>query len=376
MEAVVDGSRVSFQGRAMDTLPLDLPVTDDRLRWVEALWNAFEDQQAHPLPMAEQALRECPGDGTLYHMAALAALLESQPDRCLLYLKRFSKRFVPDLPYQLLRALALAQQGRYGPAAALLQRHGLSNSWQASYFLPGGPSQRVWLKKWLAKIRANAQKTSPTGKAARRGNGKAPGRIDKSPPPPQPKVAEDLPLPAMAIPVRFEMALDGALAPTASEEPAWFRLRSELVHLGLLKGFDELLCLPGLRDVDTYWYQVETVRKVLKQFRGRVLLADEVGLGKTVEAGMVVKEYLLRGMAERVLILTPASLVGQWREEMAVKFDIPCLTSHDPFCGAIRSGSGITPGSSPPSPWPGARNISSGSPGEVTTWSSSTRRII
>ena len=76
---------------------------------------------------------------------------------------------------------------------------------------------------------------------------------------------------------------------------------------------------------------METVRKVLKQDRGRVLLADEVGLGKTIEAGMVLKEYMLRGMAERILILTPASLVGQWRDEMASKFGIECATSHDPL---------------------------------------------
>ena len=112
-------------------------------------------------------------------------------------------------------------------------------------------------------------------------------------------------------------------------EPDWFRLRGELVQLGLFQGFDELLCLPLLHGVETHWYQVETVRKVLKQYRGRVLLADEVGLGKTIEAGMVVKEYMLRGMAERVLILTPASLVGQWCEEMAEKFSIDCATTHD-----------------------------------------------
>jgi len=69
---------------------------------------------------------------------------------------------------------------------------------------------------------------------------------------------------------------------------------------------------------------------VLKQFRGRVLLADEVGLGKTVEAGMVFKEYALRGMAERVLVLTPASLIGQWREELESKFGLACATTHDP----------------------------------------------
>ena len=81
--------------------------------------------------------------------------------------------------------------------------------------------------------------------------------------------------------------------------------------------------------METHWYQVETVRKVLKQYRGRVLLADEVGLGKTIEAGMLLKEYILRGMADRVLILTPAALVGQWREEMAEKFGIDCATTHD-----------------------------------------------
>jgi SNF2 family DNA or RNA helicase len=109
----------------------------------------------------------------------------------------------------------------------------------------------------------------------------------------------------------------------------WFRLRGELARLSLFQGFDELLCLPALHGVETHWYQVETVRKVLKQYRGRVLLADEVGLGKTVEAGMVVKEYLLRGMADRLLILVPAALVGQWREEMSTKFGIDCATTHD-----------------------------------------------
>ena len=138
------------------------------------------------------------------------------------------------------------------------------------------------------------------------------------------------------IPIRFRWPDREALLPPGdmdgpSSSATWFRLREELTHLGLLQGFDELLCLPLLHQVDTYWYQVETVRKVLRQFRGRVLLADEVGLGKTIEAGMVLKEYLLRGMAERVLVLTPASLVGQWQEEMAGKFDIPFTTSYDPL---------------------------------------------
>ncbi|MCP9496330.1 MAG: SNF2-related protein [Pyrinomonadaceae bacterium MAG19_C2-C3] len=137
------------------------------------------------------------------------------------------------------------------------------------------------------------------------------------------------------MPPQFDDVLDGeannveAVDEAPDNELTAFRLRYDLTHLGLLQGFDELLCLPALRGVDVYWYQTEAARKVLKQFRGRVLLADEVGLGKTIEAGMVLKEYILRGMAKRVLILTPATLVGQWQEELRVKFDLDFATSYD-----------------------------------------------
>ena len=108
-------------------------------------------------------------------------------------------------------------------------------------------------------------------------------------------------------------------------------MRERFAHLSLAQGFDELLCLPHLAGVEPLSHQIETVRKVLKQFRGRVLLADEVGLGKTIEAGMVLKEYALRGMAERTLVLTPASLVGQWREELETKFGLDFATSYEPL---------------------------------------------
>jgi SNF2 family DNA or RNA helicase len=102
-------------------------------------------------------------------------------------------------------------------------------------------------------------------------------------------------------------------------------------QLTLVREFEELVCLPLLRNVNHYWYQIETAKKVLKQFRGRVLLADEVGLGKTIEAGMVIKEYMLRGLVKRALILTPASLVSQWQEEMQSKFDLAFTTTDSPL---------------------------------------------
>ncbi len=108
----------------------------------------------------------------------------------------------------------------------------------------------------------------------------------------------------------------------ASASLADLRLHIEHTRLSLLRGFDELLCLEGLSGVEHLPHQIETVRKVLRQFRGRVLLADEVGLGKTIEACLLLREYLLRGLAKRVLILVPSPLVSQWQEELSSKFQL------------------------------------------------------
>jgi len=114
------------------------------------------------------------------------------------------------------------------------------------------------------------------------------------------------------------------------DDLASYQLRLSYHHLTLFKEYDELLCLKSLHNVEKYWYQVETVKRVLRQFRGRALLCDEVGLGKTIEAGMLIKEYLLRGMIKRILILTPSSLVSQWRGELLSKFGLDFVTTDDP----------------------------------------------
>lgn len=95
------------------------------------------------------------------------------------------------------------------------------------------------------------------------------------------------------------------------------------------ENFDKLLALEQAR-VDHYPHQIETALAVLKRFRGRVLLADEVGLGKTIEAGLVLSEYLLRGLVRRALVLTPAALVAQWQTELADKFEIRARSTLDP----------------------------------------------
>lgn len=113
------------------------------------------------------------------------------------------------------------------------------------------------------------------------------------------------------------------------EDHSLFHLRYRAAQLSLVQGFDQLLSL-GAVSFEPFHYQVETAQVVLRRFRGRALLCDEVGLGKTIEAGLVLKEYLLRGLVRKVIILTPPGLVAQWQEEMDSKFGIPLVTHEDP----------------------------------------------
>lgn len=85
---------------------------------------------------------------------------------------------------------------------------------------------------------------------------------------------------------------------------------------------DELEDFWAEREFALYPHQIETAQRVINDLDGRALLADEVGLGKTIEAGLILKEYILRGEVETVLILTPASLSYQWWVELTNKFDI------------------------------------------------------
>ena len=100
-----------------------------------------------------------------------------------------------------------------------------------------------------------------------------------------------------------------------------YRLRLWAEHAQLVSGFDELICLEQL-SFAPFDYQMRAAQIMLRRFRGRGMFCDEVGLGKTIEAGLVIKEYLSRNIVQRLMVVTPASLVEQWREELAVKFGL------------------------------------------------------
>lgn len=88
------------------------------------------------------------------------------------------------------------------------------------------------------------------------------------------------------------------------------------------QGLQALAHLPHLEFLD---HQLKTSEQVIESMNGRSILADEVGLGKTIEAGLILKEYMIRGLVKKALILVPASLVNQWEKELNEKFLIPAV---------------------------------------------------
>jgi SNF2 family DNA or RNA helicase len=76
-------------------------------------------------------------------------------------------------------------------------------------------------------------------------------------------------------------------------------------------------------------HQVDAAYRALFEMDGKALLADEVGLGKTIEVGMILKEMHYRETDDSVLILTPAQLAKQWQAEMQEKFGLEFVCNYD-----------------------------------------------
>ena len=99
----------------------------------------------------------------------------------------------------------------------------------------------------------------------------------------------------------------------------WRRACRELLLRGSSTGD---LCAAASARIDLLPHQLEPAIAVVRGHGCRLLLADEVGLGKTIQAGVVIAELRARGAADRVLILTPAGLREQWAEELSRRFDV------------------------------------------------------
>ncbi|EST56213.1 ATP-dependent helicase [Brevibacillus panacihumi W25] len=132
------------------------------------------------------------------------------------------------------------------------------------------------------------------------------------------------------VPVSFDTSWIEPLTTRMQDDGPWdkwelFKLALEAEEAMAVRDFDQLQCLKYLPGLTPYPHQLETAERVLNEMRGRAILADEVGLGKTIEAGLIMKEYMVRGLAKKILILVPASLVIQWTKELNQKFGIPAV---------------------------------------------------
>ncbi|NGO39566.1 DUF3883 domain-containing protein [Limisphaera ngatamarikiensis] len=103
------------------------------------------------------------------------------------------------------------------------------------------------------------------------------------------------------------------------------RLGLQAYSLGIAYEFDPYFGL-SISRVDPLPHQLEAVYDyLLKLPRVRFLLADDAGAGKTIMAGLLIRELELRGLAERILIVCPANLTFQWQRELKEKFDAKFL---------------------------------------------------
>jgi len=88
-------------------------------------------------------------------------------------------------------------------------------------------------------------------------------------------------------------------------------------------------------------YQLEPLRRALQSSRTNLLLADDVGLGKTIEAGLVIQELLLRHRARSVVIVCPPSLCLKWQDEMRQKFGLDFVIANSELMAGVRRSHGL-----------------------------------
>lgn len=123
--------------------------------------------------------------------------------------------------------------------------------------------------------------------------------------------------------VILDQGLPTTVDPAQFDDPTTFAAYVDALRWGALTSADaRTLQAPFRSSATIEAYQLEPLRRALEAPRANLLLADDVGLGKTVEAGLVVQELLLRHRARSVIIVCPAGLAIKWQEEMRDKFGL------------------------------------------------------
>lgn len=121
------------------------------------------------------------------------------------------------------------------------------------------------------------------------------------------------------------------------DQPHWFELRYQTLLQENRLAHSDLRGLTGAR-TSLIPHQLYIAHEVANRYAPRVLLADEVGLGKTIEAGLILHHQLLTERARRVLIIVPETLVHQWLVEMLRRFNLYFSIFNEERCLGIEEG--------------------------------------
>ncbi|MGF6116378.1 ATP-dependent helicase HepA [Janthinobacterium lividum] len=142
--------------------------------------------------------------------------------------------------------------------------------------------------------------------------------------------------------VRWKHPIDNPiiyLSRFITETPQYAEARSQFLknyvdQRGAAFGIQALLS----SSVELEAHQIDVVRRVLNDPSQRYLLADEVGLGKTIEAGIIIRQAVLDNPMHRIVILVPAALVRQWRRELLGRFGMKVFLDQSVFVLAHAAG--------------------------------------
>ena len=137
-----------------------------------------------------------------------------------------------------------------------------------------------------------------------------------------------------------------AVASRGFDNPRYFSAYLHALRWNCVTSTDpKLFQAPYRAGIEVKAYQLEPLRKALKMPRVNLFIADDVGLGKTIEAGLILREMLMRQKIKRVVISCPPSVVWQWKDEMESRFGLTFIVYDRDFVASKRRerGYGINP---------------------------------
>ncbi len=139
-----------------------------------------------------------------------------------------------------------------------------------------------------------------------------------------------------------DQGLPEEIGPNGFDDPTTLAAFVDAVRWGAVTSADpDSYQAPFRSGANVEAYQLEPLRRALQSSRTNLLLADDVGLGKTIEAGLVVQELLLRHRARTVVIVCPPSLALKWQDEMREKFGLDFVIVNSALMAEVRRSHGL-----------------------------------